>query len=344
MLDIDKLYDLPRIQESKSIITTSKNNLIIELEKSYYDTITKANKEYIELQKKKFRSFYNLDKTEEKYINKEIIKVLFGKQVRAKYLDQWFNKTTDKILSLILNYSKDINFRYKVIINYSKKDKYSDYIRSILYLPEDIILFNIKDKDIERDIKNNNLYKQLENILDLTDIDTWKTNPISRNRLFSKKLRPNYIFGNITDIDLAMNKTHCLMIKKGQYKVIDLIKNIEDYNKNKKVMVILLISTIKDIKDQLSLFKSNSEPYIKSFPEQFKLTKAFLDDIDYIMDNVYYIYRRFIKQINDNNKICSIVINEIYDKLIKYRNRENNDLNYSYNDNKRTIDIDKRIG
>ena len=62
------------------------------------------------------------------------------------------------------------------------------------------------------------------------------------------------------------------------------------------------------------------------------------------MDNVYYIYRRFIKQINDNNKICSIVINEIYDKLIKYRNRENNDLNYSYNDNKRTIDIDKRIG
>ena len=86
MLDIDKLYDLPRIQESKSIITTSKNNLIIELEKSYYDTITKANKEYIELQKKKFRSFYNLDKTEEKYINKEIKKVLFGKQVRAKHL------------------------------------------------------------------------------------------------------------------------------------------------------------------------------------------------------------------------------------------------------------------
>ena len=267
-----------------------------------------------------------------------------GKKVKVKHMDQWFNKINDKVLSLLLKYNKDSVFRYNVISKYLKKDKYSDYSRIKIYIPEDIYLFNIDDKDIERYIKNGKLYKQLESIVDLTDIDTWKNNPTPKNRIFSKKLIPSYIFGSHQEIDTAMNKTHCIKISNGSYKAKDLIITIDNYYKSKKRMIRLLISLIKDIKDQIALFKSDSEHYMKSFPEQYKLTKYALDDIDYIMDSIYYIYRRFIKQIHDTDQIFSVTIDEMYDRLIKYRDRENNTLGKSYIDNKHSMEIDKRIG
>ena len=58
---------------------------------------------------------------------------------------------------------------------------------------------------------------------------------------------------------------------------------------------------------------------------------------------MYYIYRRLIKQINDVDKIYSIIVNDIYDRLIKYRERENDVLNKSYDDNKKALYINKRI-
>ena len=82
---------------------------------------------------------------------------------------------------------------------------------------------------------------------------------------------------------------------------------------------------------------------MESFSDQYMLSKVFLDDMDHIMDNMYYIYRRLIKQINDVDKIYSIIVNDIYDRLIKYRERENDVLNKSYDDNKKALYINKRI-
>ena len=55
-----------------------------------------------------------------------------------------------------------------------------------------------------------------------------------------------------------------------------------------------------------------------------------------------HIYRRLIKQINDVDKIYSIIVNDIYDRLIKYRERENDVLNKSYDDNKKALYINKK--
>ena len=61
------------------------------------------------------------------------------------------------------------------------------------------------------------------------------------------------------------------------------------------------------------------------------------------MDNMYYIYRRFIKQLHDADQIYSIAINEMYDRLMKYRERENGILGKDYKTNKSNLSI-KSIG
>lgn len=339
MFDVDKLYNLSIINEYN--IDFKKEDIIIYLEKSYYDELLKANKEYINLQKKEFKNLYTNKSDKNTY--KEVVKILLGKKIKKKHMNQWFEKINNKLLSAIIKNNKNTNFRYHIISDYLKKDKYSDFSRSIVSLPEDICFFNIKDEAIQNNIKNNKLYKQLENILDLTDINTWKNHPTPRQGLFTKKLIPEYLFGTIRDIDLAMNKTHCIKIDKGNYKTVDIVHIIDDYMKYRELSLKTLFYLVKDIKEQISLYKEDSKHYMESFSDQYMLSKVFLDDMDHIMDNMYYIYRRLIKQINDVDKIYSIIVNDIYDRLIKYRERENDVLNKSYDDNKKALYINKRI-
>ena len=338
MFDIDKLYDSSIINEANTDF--KEEDIIIRLEKSYYNELLKANKEYINLQKKEFKNLYG---DSDKKIYKEVVKILLGKKIKVKHMNQWFEKINNKLLSTLIENNHNTNFRYHIVSKYLKKDKYSNFSRAIVNLPEDICIFNIEDKSIQDDIKDNKLYKQLENILDLTDIITWKNHPAPRQGLFTKKLIPEYLFGSIRDIDLAMNKTHCIKIDKGNYKIVDIVNIIDDYMKYRELSLKTLFYLVKDIKEQISLYKEDSKHYMESFSDQYMLSKVFLDDMDHIMDNMYYIYRRLIKQINDVDKIYSIIVNDIYDRLIKYRKRENDVLNKSYDDNKKALYINKRI-
>lgn len=338
MLNIDKIYGL----SESNIDILPKEDFIINLEKSYFDEVLTANKKFIEIQKKEFKSFI-ADKQDKKNISKEIIKVLLGKDIKVKHLDQWFKKTNLNVAKFLLDYNKNIEFRYHVVSDYLRKDKYSDYARISINIPEDICIFNIEDKDIESNIRNDKLYKQLETIMDLTDIITWKNHPIPREGMFTSKLIPEYLFGSSRDIDKAMNKTHCIKINRGNYRAIDLINIIDKYMKDKKRLLKLLVSIVKDVKEQISLYKSDSEHYIKSFSDQYALSKVFLDDMDSIMDNMHYIYRRFVKQLHDADQIYSIAINEMYDRLMKYRERENDILGKDYKTNKSNLSI-KSIG
>ena len=338
MFDIDKLYELSVVEESNNI---KDDDIIIKLEKSYYDELLKANKKFIDIQKKNFKSFMTLDKQDKKNISKEIMKVLLGKEIKVKNMDTWFKKTSLKLGKFILDDNKNISIRYTVVSEYLRKDKYSDFARISISIPEDIKLFKVEDKDIQSNISDGKLYKQLINIMDLTDIITWKNHPTPKPGMFIKKLQPEYLFGSIRDIDLAMNKTHCEIISKGSYKAVDIIKDIDVLVHSKKKRFDILVSLIKDVRQQIELYKNDSKRYMESYSNEYKLTQTFLDDMDYILNNLYYIYRRFIKQVKDVEDIYGIIINDLYDRLLKYRERENGFLNKDYNSNRNAISIDK---
>ena len=63
MLNIDKIYGL----SESNIDILPKEDFIINLEKSYFDEVLTANKKFIEIQKKEFKSFI-ADKQDKKNI------------------------------------------------------------------------------------------------------------------------------------------------------------------------------------------------------------------------------------------------------------------------------------
>ena len=169
MFTIDTLIesndDIKILKEAKI-----DEDLIVRLEKSYYDMVKDNHKKYIDIQKENIKGFAKVQ-----YSHKMMVKVLMGKKISDLGRQIWTNKAGQWVLEEIIKNNKNMEDQLAVIKRFWKKDtSYS--------------LIGVKTKIEEINVPNIEIpalsFNMLKNACDLTDELTWQTKPTIRQGMF----------------------------------------------------------------------------------------------------------------------------------------------------------------
>lgn len=287
-------------------------DVIVRLEKSYYEMQKDNHKKYIQAQKQAFKSFAKVE-----YKHKMMVKILMGKKISDLGREIWNNKAGQWVLEEIIKNNKNIEDQLAVIKRFYKKDN----TYSLLGVKTKIEEINVPSLEIP-----SMSFNMLRNACDLTDELTWQTKPTIRQGMFIR-LFPDWMQGKQGSLQRELKKSDFdirMRYKKKGFTIPEMIDYITKINKSYKDRINKFKDDYKDMMEQIRDYESQFEPYSHIYEDK-DLLKTYMDDRETLCNSTVFAYKELCKGLYEANLKMGEAVNEVYQIIIRNSTISKND-------------------
>lgn len=280
-------------------------DLIVRLEKSYYDMVKDNHKKYIDIQKENIKGFAKVQ-----YSHKMMVKVLMGKKISDLGREIWTNKAGQWVLEEIIKRNKNVEDQLAVIKRFWKKDM-SHSLMGVKVKIEDCYIPNLEIPPMS--------FEMLKNSYDLSDELTWQTDITPRIGMFIR-LFPDWMQGKPGALERELSRFQSPMsrirYKRNGYTVPELIDYATALNKQYKEKLDKYREDYLNFMKDIEMYESQFEQFTLTYNAE-TLIQIYMHDREVLCNSLVFAYKELCKKAYECHVNISKAIDEVYQKIVR---------------------------
>ena len=300
------MFKISTLLEANNLLLESNidKDIILQIEKSYYEMQKENHKKYLDLQKENLKGFAKVQ-----YQHKMMVKVLMGKKISDLGRQLWTNKVGQLVLEEIIKNNKNIEDQLAVIKRFWKKDNKHSLLGYKV---------NIQDCFIPRLEIPSMSYEMLKNSYDLSDELTWQTNITPRLGMFIR-LFPDWMQGKPGALERELTRFQSpisgIRYKRHGYSVPEMIDYVTAINKEYKDKLDKYREDYHNLMKDIEMYESQFEQFTLTYNAE-ELIQVYMHDREVLCNSLVFAYKELCKKAYESHVKISEAVNEVYQNIV----------------------------